>query len=87
MIVEIILSVILAGVLGVMNFLPTMQLFPQAFTDAWDWAGGYLSSMFWTIPSGGALLQIFSLVFIIEGGIFIFSSWNWVINKLRGSGG
>jgi len=69
------------------NLLPNQDNWlPQSFNDAWSWLTNIVATIFWTIPSGENILFIFNTIIMFEGAIMTWATFNWIINKLRGSG-
>lgn len=70
----------------VVSLLPLMKSLPTDFYNAWDLLSNFISNLYYVVPEVSHILLIASFTLILESSIFLFKLFNWVYNKLRGSG-
>lgn len=86
MILDAILNIFFNFLRLLISLLPPSQGLPDTFTTSFDFfiAQATQWNNFFPVT---ALFTVLGLTFALEAGIFGFKSFNWIINKVRGSGG
>lgn len=85
MILDTILYIFLLLLLEIFDLLPAMETVPSNFDSAITTIVPIFSQLNSIIPVS-TVITIFLLYLTIEGGLLVFKIFNWIINKLRGSG-
>lgn len=85
MIIDSVLYIFLRILEEIFNLLPEMVSVPEKFDDSITFL-----LPFWSMANSifpiSTIFQIFLLYLTIEGGLLLFKIFNWIVNKLRGSG-
>lgn len=85
MIIDLILYLFLQIILQVLDLLPPMTDIPTDFSNAINTFIPIISQLNQIMPVS-TIITIFLLYLTIEGGLLLFKMFNWILNKLRGSG-
>lgn len=78
---------LITSILGFfIGLLPEMSVLGTGFNDAWNWITDWVANFIYLLPASATILNILSIMFTVELAILTFMLFNWIINKLRGSG-
>jgi len=86
MIITTLITLFMTLLRTVLSWLPTAQVLPDSFNNAWTWLSGWVSTLFYVIPTGENLLAIFTIMIIVIGSAFAFKFIKLMYNAIRGSG-
>jgi len=68
------------------GLLPTLGTFGTAFDNAWNWISTWVANFLYVLPASETVLTVLTFLITLEAGILGFKIFDWILNKVRGSG-
>lgn len=85
MIFQALINIIFSVLDFIIGLLPDPTSLPDEMSDAFTQIASYLKKVNHYLPME-TIFSIIGLIFAIETGLLLFTVFNWLYNKVRGSG-